>query len=148
MAKHTYESGIIGNCSYIAHVNKNTNISWLCWPRFDSSFVFGSILDSKKGGEFSILPSGDYTSIQYYKENTNVLCTEITTETGKYKITDFAPRFRQFERYYKPLMLIRKVEVLDGNPHVKIKCDPVYDYGKTQLETQRGSNHIDFIGCE
>jgi GH15 family glucan-1,4-alpha-glucosidase len=148
MEKHVYQTGLIGNCSYIAHVNKNTNISWLCWPRFDSSFVFGSILDSKKGGEFSILPSGDYTSIQYYKENTNVLCTEITTETGKYKITDFAPRFRQFERYYKPLMLIRKVEVLDGNPHVKIKCDPVYDYGKTQLETQRGSNHIDFIGCE
>jgi GH15 family glucan-1,4-alpha-glucosidase len=148
MEKHVYQTGLIGNCSYIAHVNKNTNISWLCWPRFDSSFVFGSILDSKKGGEFSILPSGDYTSIQYYKENTNVLCTEITTETGKYKITDFAPRFRQFERYYKPLMLIRKVEVLEGNPHVKIKCDPVYDYGKTQLETQRGSNHIDFIGCE
>lgn len=148
MEKHVYQTGLIGNCSYIAHVNKNTNISWLCWPRFDSSFVFGSLLDSKKGGEFSILPSGDYLSIQYYKENTNVLCTEITTETGKYRITDFAPRFRQYERYYKPLMLIRKVEVLEGNPHVKIKCKPVYNYGKIQLETQRGSNHIDFIGCE
>ncbi|WP_026904510.1 glycoside hydrolase family 15 protein [Pedobacter glucosidilyticus] len=147
MEKHTYQTGIIGNCSYLAHVHKNTNITWLCWPRFDSSFVFGSMLDSKKGGEFSIMPSSEYTSKQYYLENTNVLCTEITTASGRYKVTDFAPRFQQFERYFKPLMLIRKVQLLEGNPHIKIKCQPVYDYGKSELEVIRGSNHIEYIGC-
>jgi GH15 family glucan-1,4-alpha-glucosidase len=147
MEKHVYQTGLIGNCAYLAHVHKNTNISWLCWPRFDSSFVFGSMLDSKKGGDFSIIPSGEYTSEQYYLENTNVLCTEITTESGKYRVTDFAPRFRQDDRYFKPLMLIRKIELLEGNPHIKIKCEPVYDYGKTQLETVRGSNHIEYVGC-
>jgi GH15 family glucan-1,4-alpha-glucosidase len=146
MEKHTYQTGIIGNCSYIAHIHQNTNISWLCWPRFDSSFVFGSMLDTKKGGEFSIAPSSAYTSKQYYLENTNVLCTEITTESGRYKITDFAPRFQQFERYFKPLMLIRKVQLLEGNPHIKIKCQPVYDYGKSELDVIRGSNHIEYIG--
>ncbi len=147
MEKHTYQTGIIGNCSYIAHVHKNTNITWLCWPRFDSSFVFGSMLDTKKGGEFSIAPSSTYTSKQYYLENTNILCTEITTESGRYKVTDFAPRFQQFERYFKPLMLIRKVQLLEGNPHIKIKCQPVYDYGKSELEVIRGSNHIEYTGC-
>ncbi|KHJ38253.1 trehalase [Pedobacter glucosidilyticus] len=147
MEKHTYQTGIIGNCSYIAHVHKNTNITWLCWPRFDSSFVFGSMLDTKKGGEFSIAPSSAYTSKQYYLENTNILCTEITTESGRYKVTDFAPRFQQFERYFKPLMLIRKVQLLEGNPHIKIKCQPVYDYGKSELEVIRGSNHIEYTGC-
>ncbi|RZK73289.1 MAG: glycoside hydrolase family 15 protein [Pedobacter sp.] len=149
MKKHIYETGIIGNCSYIAHVHKNTNISWLCWPRFDSSFVFGSMLDTKKGGEFSILPSTEeYTSHQYYLENTNVLRTEITTATGKYRITDFAPRFKQNDRYYRPLMLIRKIEPLEGDPHIKIVCNPVYNYGKSQLNAVRGSNHIDFLGCD
>lgn len=147
MEKHTYQTGIIGNCSYLAHVHKNTNITWLCWPRFDSSFVFGSMLDTKKGGEFSIAPSSAYTSKQYYLENTNILCTEITTESGRYKVTDFAPRFQQFERYFKPLMLIRKVQLLEGNPHIKIKCQPVYDYGKSELEVIRGSNHIEYTGC-
>lgn len=147
MQKHIYETGIIGNCSYIAHVHKNTNISWLCWPRFDSSFVFGSMLDSKQGGEFSILPSGEYTSEQYYLENTNVLRTEITTDSGKYRITDFAPRFKQDDRYYRPLMIIRKIEPLEGDPHIKIKCEPVYDYGKCKLEPVRGSNHIEYLGC-
>nr|MBC7613460.1 glycoside hydrolase family 15 protein [Pseudopedobacter sp.] len=145
--RHVYKTGLIGNCAYLAHVHLNTNISWLCWPRFDSSFVFGGMLDENKGGEFSIRPSGAYTSRQYYLENTNVLCTEVTCENGKYRITDFAPRFEQFDRYYRPLMLIRKIEPLEGNPHIKIKCEPVYNYGKDKLDAIRGSNHIEFNGC-
>ena len=56
MEKHLYESGLIGNCAYLAHIHRNTNIVWLCWPRFDSSFVFGGLLDERKGGFFKIAP--------------------------------------------------------------------------------------------
>jgi GH15 family glucan-1,4-alpha-glucosidase len=146
MEKHTYQTGIIGNCSFMAHVNKNTNIDWLCWPRFDSSFVFGGLLDKKKGGEFSILPEGSYESRQYYLENTNVLCTEISNAEGTYKITDFAPRFKKYERYYKPLMMIRKIELISGMPRIRVRCRPVYDYGKKRLKPSRGSNHIEYTG--
>ncbi|RYD79993.1 MAG: glycoside hydrolase family 15 protein [Sphingobacteriales bacterium] len=146
--QHLYQTGIIGNCAFLAHVNKNTDISWLCWPRFDSPFVFGSLLDKQKGGKFSILPQGEFTSTQYYIENTNVLRTEITAEDGKYRITDFAPRFRLYERYFKPLMFIRKIEPLQGNPRVTIKCEPVCDYGKNKMRASRGSNHIDYHGCD
>lgn len=144
----TYETGIIGNCAFMAHVKKDTNIAWLCWPRFDSSFVFGNLLDVDQGGEFSILPADgkDFTSKQYYIENTNVLRTEITTEDGTYRVTDFAPRFKQFDRYFKPLMLIRKIEPIDKNPRVLISCKPVYDYGRLKLTTYRGSNHLVFQG--
>lgn len=146
MERHTYQTGIIGNCAFLAHINKNTNVDWLCWPRFDSSFVFGGLLDSEKGGEFSIRPHGEYTTKQYYLENTNVLCTEVTNPEGCYRITDFAPRFRQYERYYKPLMFIRKVEVISGNPRIKVKCRPVYHYGDTPFVGSRGSNHIFYEG--
>lgn len=146
--QHLYQTGIIGNCAFIAHVNKNTDISWLCWPRFDSPFVFGSLLDEKKGGEFSILPQGEFSSTQYYIENTNVLRTEITAEDGKYRITDFAPRFHLYDRYFKPLMFIRKIEPLEGNPRITIKCEPVCDYGKGKMKSSRGSNHIDYLGCD
>lgn len=146
--KHLYTSGIIGNCSFIAHIGMDTNISWLCLPRFDSSFVFGSLLDETKGGEYSILPYGTYTSRQYYEENTNILCTEITSTDGKYRITDFAPRFSLYERYFKPLMLIRKVEPLEGSPRVKITCRPMADYGERSLQAFPASNHIDYFGAE
>lgn len=147
MAKHTYNTGIIGNCAFLAHINKNTNIEWLCWPRFDSTFIFGGLLDKAKGGEFSILPKGEFTSHQYYLENTNILVTEITIdENNSYRVTDFAPRYHSNQRYYKPLMLIRKVEAINGSPRVTVKCTPVSDYGKIKLDVNRGSNHIQFLG--
>ncbi|WDF53574.1 glycoside hydrolase family 15 protein [Mucilaginibacter sp. KACC 22063] len=147
MERHIYQTGIIGNCGFLAHINKNTNVEWLCWPRFDSTFIFGGLLDKDKGGEFSILPQGNYTSNQYYLENTNVLITDVTEENGAiYRITDFAPRFYQNQRYYKPLMLIRKIEAIEGTPRIRVKCEPVSDYGQTKLHVNRGSNHIQYLG--
>lgn len=146
MDRHTYQSGIIGNCAYIAHVQKNTDISWLCWPSFDSSFVFGSKLDKEKGGEFSILPDGEFTSEQRYLPNTNIIETTISNKEGVYKVTDFAPRFNQYDRYFKPLMLIRKVERVSGEPRVRMRCYPVTDYGRTGQGRHRGSNHVEFTG--
>ena len=147
MEKHLYETGLIGNCSFLAHIHKNTNVVWLCWPRFDSSFIFGGQLDAKKGGEFSVMPDDKtFTSDQYYLENTNILCTEITCESGRYRVTDFAPRFYQYERYYKPLMLIRKIEPLVNSPRIRVKCDPVGDYGRHTFKAYRGSNHLEYEG--
>lgn len=149
MKRHSYDYGIIGNCAYQAHVHKGGNISWMCWPRFDSSFIFGGILDDEKGGEFSIEPPGRKpSSRQYYIENTNILCTEVESEEGWYKITDFAPRFMQYDRYYKPLMLIRKIEPIAGTPRVVINCDPRGNYGKIVPKHYYSSNHIEYTGLE
>lgn len=142
--RHVYHSGIIGNCAYMAHIQKDSNVSWLCWPSFDSSFIFGGLLDDNKGGRFSVQPSGDFTSKQYYIENTNVLRTEITTADGSYRITDFAPRFRQYERYFKPLMFVRKIEPLADNPRIRVVCNPVSAYGQQSFNKFRGSNHVEF----
>lgn len=146
MERHTYETGLIGNCAYLAHIHKNTNVVWLCWPRFDSSFIFGSLLDDEKGGEFSILPDGEFNSYQSYLENTNILSTEITCDSGKYRVTDFAPRFYQYERGFKPLMLVRKIEPLAGAPRIRVKCKPVGDYGSRKFTKVMGSSHIEFQG--
>ena len=149
MSRHTYDYGVIGNCAFLALVHKNTNIDWMCWPRFDSSFIFGGMLDDQKGGEFSIKPEGkEFESNQYYIENTNVVCTEVTCESGQYRITDFSPRFYQYDRYFRPLMLIRKIEPLRGQPRVKAICHPVKDYGEQKLERSMGSSHIRFLGAD
>lgn len=149
MSKHTYDFGVIGNCAFLALIKKDTNVNWLCWPHFDSTFVFGSLLDDEKGGEFSIKPCSDsFKSEQYYKENTNVLCTEITYDEGKYRVTDFAPRFVQYDRYFKPLMLIRKIEPLSGTPRIKVKCAPMGEYGDLTPSMNKASNHLKFLGLE
>jgi len=147
--RHSYDYGVIGNCAFSAHIKTDTNIAWMCWPRFDSSFIFGNLIDDQKGGEFSVLPvEKEYSSNQYYVENTNVLCTEIECAGGKYRVTDFAPRYEQFGRNYKPLMLIRKIEPISGHPKINVNCDPVGNYGDTIPERSIGSNHIRYIGLD
>lgn len=141
-----YNFGVIGNCSYLAYIDTTANINWLCLPRFDSSFIFGSLLDKKKGGEFSISPnSADYRSNQYYIKNTNILATEFEAKDGKFRVIDYAPRFIQYERYFRPLMLFRKVELLEGSPFIIVKCHPVDNYGKTLPEISPASNHIRYL---
>jgi GH15 family glucan-1,4-alpha-glucosidase len=143
MKRHTYEYGLVGNCGYLALIDKKADVKWLCWPRFDSSFIFGSLLDEEKGGEFSISPdSPDYSSRQYYIENTAILVTEFTAPDGKFRVIDFAPRFLNYDRYFKPLMLFRKIELLDGTPRVKITCSPKGNYGEKEPEVLFGSNHL------
>lgn len=147
MKQNTYNNGVIGNCAYIAHIHQNGNVNWLCWPQFDSSFVFGGLLDDEKGGTFSISPYNEtFTSNQYYMENTNILCTEITSSSGSYRITDFAPRFPLFDRTHRPLMLFRKIERLSGHPKLLVCCKPAYDYGAAEVRSHQGSNHIRYSG--
>jgi glucoamylase len=146
MKIHQYNMGIVGNCSFLAYIDIDANIKWLCMPRFDSSFLFGSLLDSKKGGKFQISPKNPtYTSKQYYVENTNILCTEFYTEEGSFRVTDFAPRFQQYNRYFRPSMFFRKIELIEGRPVIKVVCSPVGDYGKTQPEVLKGSSHIRYL---
>lgn len=148
MAAHQYEMGLIGNCSYMAYVDKKANIRWMCLPRFDSSFVFGSLLDEEKGGEFSVTPAGSFDSRQYYISNTNVLCTEFKCEHGTFRVIDCAPRFLQYERHFKPLMLVRKLEVIEGMPRVRVRCRPRGNYGELSPDVVIGSNHLRFLNFD
>lgn len=134
---------LIGNCAYQALIDHEARVQWLCWPRFDSSFVFGSLLDKKRGGEFSILPADkNYEIHQDYLPNTNILRTEFITEFGSFEVTDFAPRFRQYERSFKPTMLMRRVRRISGDPRIRVRVSPVYDYGREIPESYMASNHI------
>jgi glucoamylase len=149
MAIHKYDLGIIGNCAYLAYINKQADIKWLCLPRFDSSFIFGSLLDEEKGGHFFIQPAAEnYESLQYYIPNTNVLCTEFNAPDGRFRIFDIAPRMTIHERQFKPLMLVRKIELMSGDPSIKVVCDPRGNYGKTIPEIVTGSNHIGYLGLD
>ncbi|MEL6190714.1 MAG: glycoside hydrolase family 15 protein [Bacteroidota bacterium] len=149
MPKHSYNYGLVGNCAYLSLIDTDANVGWLCWPKFDSSFLFGGLLDKNKGGEFSIKPASEkYSSHQYYIDNTNILVTEFTCDDGRFKVVDFAPRFYQYERYYKPLLLARRVIPLEGTPMVKVVCKPMGEYGELSPEILFGSSHIRYMGLE
>lgn len=134
---------LLGNCNYSALVDRG-RVEWLCWPRFDSSFVFGALLDQERGGVFAVEPAGEARCEQRYVENTNVLRTVFRGDGGAFEVLDFAPRFREHDRLFKPTMLVRILRPLSGEPLVRVRCRPTYDYGRQKVTRWLASNHIQF----
>jgi GH15 family glucan-1,4-alpha-glucosidase len=134
---------LIGNCSYQALIDDTATVVWLCWPRFDSSFVFGSLLDHERGGHFSVRPADEkFNSRQDYLPNTNILRTVFESASGSFEVIDFAPRFMQYDRSFKPAMLMRRARRLSGSPRVVVRLEPMLDYGRKRPGYYLASNHI------
>ena len=140
--------GLIGNCQLSALVRRDGAIVWSCMPRFDSPPVFGALLDEKDGGRFSIGPAIPQQGTQRYLPNTNVLETRFETPDGAFRVLDFAPRFVQFERSFRPTKLLRIVEPLSGTPRVRVLCDPVLGWGRARPRRELGSHHLSFHGYD
>ena len=136
---------IIGNCSYSALL-KEGSVEWLCWPRPDSSFVFGPLLDREQGGAFTVEGIDAVDVEQAYVENTNVLRTVFRAEGGTFELIDFAPRFQLYDRFFKPSMLVRILRPLSGEPRAQVRCRPTYEYGLEKVGYWRASNHIAYSG--
>ena len=112
----------------------------------DSSFVFGSLLDEDRGGEFKVVPEKLIRTKQRYLENTAILVTSFYCEDGEFDVVDFAPRFYVNHRYHKPLQFYRKIKRIAGHPRIKIICEPTGEYGTLTPEVHIGSNHINYNG--
>jgi GH15 family glucan-1,4-alpha-glucosidase len=65
---------------------------------------------------------------------------------GAVKITDFSPRFQQYNRTFRPTTIVRYVEPLSGNPRVTVRLRPASDYGALIPGRTHGSNHIRYVG--
>ncbi len=147
------DGGVIGNCSFGALIDPRGRICWACLPHFDGDPVFHSLLDEadegdpEAGGFFDVLLEGFRYSEQHYVENTAILVTTLRDGNGAaVRITDFAPRFEQFGRSFRPTMIVRTIERLRGEPRIRIRLRPRFDYGSRRPELTRGSNHIRFVG--
>ncbi len=149
------DGGVIGNCSFGALIDPLGRICWACLPHFDGDPVFHSLLDDvddadpEAGGFFDVVLEGLQDSEQHYLENTAILVTTLRGGDGAaVRMTDFAPRFEQFGRSFRPTMLVRTIERLNGEPRVRIRLRPRFDYGARRPELTRGSNHVRYLGPE
>jgi GH15 family glucan-1,4-alpha-glucosidase len=139
--------GLIGNCQFAAHVSRTGAIVWSCAPRFDSPPIFGALLDPD-GGAFEIGPIDRSLGTQRYLPNTNVLETRFDQADGAFRVIDFAPRFIQHERSFRPTKLIRIVEPISGTPRLRVSCDPVLGWSRERPTRELGSHHIAFKGYD
>lgn len=138
--------GVIGNCQFSALVHNSGEIVWCCLPRFDAEPMFSTILDHQNGGRFRIGPAGGEIGAQRYVPSTNILETVFHTPTGSFRVIDFAPRFLQFGRAFRPTQLIRIVEPIEGTPRIAVVCEPKLGWSKAQPPIMNGSHHVRFEG--
>ncbi len=137
--------GLVGNCQIAAHIAHDGSVVWCCLPRFDAPPVFGALLD-EGGGRFQIGAADGSAGRQRYLPNTNILETTFETNEGAFRVLDFAPRFIQYDRSFRPKKLVRIVEPISGMPRVRVVCDPVLGWSKARPRRTDGSNHISFDG--
>ncbi|HSP40844.1 MAG TPA: glycoside hydrolase family 15 protein [Gillisia sp.] len=135
--------GIIGNCKSAALVSKTGSIDWCCLPQFNSASVFAKILDDKKGGNFSIEVSEDYTIIQEYLWKTNILSTVFDDGENSFQLIDFMPRyFNEDKSYYAPPDITRFIRIIKGNPVIKVKYDPKLDFAREKTYNENKGEYI------
>lgn len=146
------ELALLGNGNIGALVDGRARIGWCCFPRFDGDPTFCSLLRSERTGSadfghFSIEVENVQRAEQEYVRNTPVLCTRVYDASGgSVEITDFAPRYRQYGRMFAPMMLIRQLRPLSGNPRIRILLRPARGYGREPMTLKRGSNHVAYAG--
>ncbi len=122
--------GIISSNRTSALVGANGTIDWACLPKYDSDPIFSSLLDSEKGGYFSIRPDdmSDMRVYQNYREMTNILITEfIRSGRTVLRLTDFIPA-SEFSTINFP-EIHRFVEAPDTDIRVDVEFNPVFSYG-------------------
>src|SRR5581483_60606 len=139
---------VVGNCRTAALIDTRGSIPWWCFPHFDSDPVFSRLLaGSEEKGFCDVAMEGAVAFDAQYERNTAIVTTTIEDRQGNaLRITDFAPRFRRFERVFNPPQIFRRIEPIAGMPRVRIRVRPTFNYGGAYTSRAIGSNHIRFFG--
>ena len=142
----------IGNCAASALIDRSGRFVWACTPRVDGDPAFCALLSGDKAEDqgFWSVDVEDMASVrQHYVRNTPILVTEITDKSGAVvEITDFAPRYLQFGRVYRPMAFVRKVRPLSGTPRIRVRMRPMVNWGEAPAAITTGSNHLRYVGGE
>ncbi len=153
--------GVIGNSTFGALINREGRVVWSCFPRFDGDPVFCNLLDGNPPSEavdvdreerelgfFDVMVENFARSEQRYIHNTAILITTLFDGEGcALEITDFAPRFKNMERIFRPSMMVRHIRPVIGHPRIRIRLRPTYSYNSERPQWTRGSNHIRYVSA-
>jgi GH15 family glucan-1,4-alpha-glucosidase len=122
------DHALLGDGHTAALVTSDGTIDWLPWPDFDSATLFASLLDTRRGGRFTIEVPGAARRRRYLP-HTNILETSCESAAGRALDTDFLAVGAR--------ALVRMIEVQAGRLPVKLTCTPRPAYGLRAPRLQR-----------
>ncbi|MGD0189742.1 MAG: glycoside hydrolase family 15 protein [Rhizomicrobium sp.] len=135
---------VIGNGRTAALIEQSGRVVWWCYPRFDGDPIFCRLLAGEEEKGFCDVVLDRLADVQsQYIRNTAIVSTILSDVDGaSVRVTDFAPRFRNFGRVTRAPQLVRMIEPLSGLPRITIRMRPAHNYGEKAPERSIGSNHI------
>lgn len=147
-AVRSLDLALIGNCRVAALLDSLGRIIWWCFPRFESNPEFSRLLAGEQEKGFCDVVLADLArSKAGYIKNSAIVETELEDrQGGRLRVTDFAPRFRRFERMFRPPQLVRRISPIAGLPRISIRVRPTHAYGRPVTDISLGSNHIRYQG--
>jgi GH15 family glucan-1,4-alpha-glucosidase len=145
--------GVIGNCTLAMLMDAQARIVWGCFPRLDGDPIFNALVggtdpfaDDNGTGYFAIEIEGFKKSEQNYIANSAILSTQLHDDHGNVvEIVDFAPRYEHYERFFRPPMIVRRLNPVKGAPQIRIRLRPSFAWGSIRPRTTVGSNHLRFV---
>jgi GH15 family glucan-1,4-alpha-glucosidase len=115
---------LIGDCETAALVSRLGSVDWLCFPSFESGACFAALLGTPDNGRWLLTPEAPVIGVRrWYRGDTAVLETELTTRDGCIAIIDFMP-----VRTGLP-DLVRIVAGRRGRVPIKMELTIRFDYG-------------------
>jgi len=142
---------LIGNGTVGALIDERAEVVWACFPRFDGDPQFCTLLrERQREDEWGFL-AVELLELeraeQEYIPNTPVLVTRLhDRDGGTVEITDLAPRFVQYGRMFCPMMLVRRIRPVAGQPRIRVRVRPACEHGRQRTSTTFGSNHVRYEG--
>ena len=138
MASKIEDYALLSNMRSGPLVSRYGSVDWWCVPRFDSPALFGALLGTPDHGRWLLAPycavdddaavdmslPGVVAVERFYAENTFVLHTVWSTDTGTVRVTDFMPLNARTE-------LIRRVEGLTGEVEMFQDLRLRFNYGSS-----------------